>query len=161
MLAPGVFGPAHAPQSPSPGGYWSDFSKALWQLDNLSLKGFLLHASSLILDTIASSGARRWCLRTLFTSEMELVGEVERAGGEAAGRGRSLHANGCFLWVTRPWLFLVCVLLTETPFHSHFSPVSFPDLGFLRYRSPGSVRCFASWPLLFPTPGTPFPSYSG
>lgn len=116
MLAPGdcAFGPAHAPQSVSAGGYWSDFWKALWQLDNLSLEGFLLHASSLILDTIASYGAGRWRLRTLFTSEMEpfpggLVVEVERAGGEAAGRGRSLCADG-FLWVTRPWLFLVCVI---------------------------------------------------
>lgn len=106
-----MFGPAHAPQSPSPGGYWSDFSKALWQLDNLSLKGFLLHASSLILDTIASYGARRWCLRTLFTSEMELVGEVERAGGEAAGlREESVHkwllSVGYSAWV----IFSVCVI---------------------------------------------------
>lgn len=79
-----MFGPAHAPQSPSPGGYWSDFLKALWQLDNLSLKGVLLHASSLILDTIASYGARRWCLRTLFTSEMELVGKLLAEGGICA-----------------------------------------------------------------------------
>ena len=44
---------------------------SFWQLDNLALEGFLLHASSLILDTIASYGAGRWCLQTLFTSEME------------------------------------------------------------------------------------------
>lgn len=58
---------------------------------------------------------------------MELVGE-ERAGGKLLARGRSLQTNGCFLWVTRPGLFLVCVLLAETSFHSHFS--HFPDLGF-------------------------------
>lgn len=141
------------------------FGGSFRQLDNLAFEGVLLHASSLILDTVASYGAGRWCLQTLFTSEMEPfprgVGEKWRGLVEKLLAREEFVHKWLFLWVTRPWLFLVCVLLTQTPFHSHFSPVSFPDLGFLRYRSPGSARCFVSWPLLFPTPGTPFPSYSG
>lgn len=136
------------PHSLLSGGYWSDFSKALWQLDNLSSKVFLLHASS----PDFGYHCFLWCQEICLQLFSHLRWSWWR-GGEGCGEAAGLREESVHKWLLSvgysAWVIFKKKLL-ETSFHSHFSPISFPDLGFFEIQKPGLCKMLRVLAFAFP-----------